>query len=126
MGYFRSLKQKLESLSFGRSSERMAEKFLRKNGYSVIESNYRCRGGEIDIVAREKDYLVFCEVKARRTKNYGTPLEGVTPAKIHKIRKAAEHYLMKKKLTGRDVRFDVVTVDESDGSPKLELIRNAF
>jgi putative endonuclease len=91
-----------------------------------LETNYRCKKGEIDIVARQGKYLVFCEVKARRNKNYGSALEGITPSKIRKIRDTAEDYLTKKKLRGADCRFDVVTIDESKDGTKVELIPNAF
>ncbi|MBI5179420.1 MAG: YraN family protein [Nitrospinae bacterium] len=113
-------------MAFGQKAEKLAEKHLRANGYTVIEGNYRCRDGEIDLIARDGGYLVFCEVKARRNRAYGTALEGVTPSKIRKIKKAAEHYLLKKKLSGVDCRFDIVTIDESSGGTKVELIKNAF
>lgn len=126
MDFFRNLKKKVEALAYGKSAERVAEKHLRANGYRIIETNYRCREGEIDIVAREGDCLIFCEVKARRTKNYGNALEGVTPQKIKKIRKAADDYIHRKKLQGVDCRFDIVTIDASEGGAKVALIKNAF
>ncbi len=127
MDFLRNFKKKVESLAFGKSSEKLAEKHLRSKGYTIIETNYRCREGEVDIVARQGDYLVFCEVKARRNKSYGSALEGVTPQKIKKIRLAAAHYIHKKKLQGVDCRFDILTIDKSeDGGIKVELIQNAF
>jgi putative endonuclease len=122
--FLKNFKQK--ALAFGKSSEKAAEKHLRKNGYKIIETNYRCRQGEIDIVAKQGKYLVFCEVKARRNKNYGSALESVNPSKISKIRKAAEDYRTKKNLHGMDCRFDVVTIDESAEGVRIELIPNAF
>ena len=126
MGFFQKVKGKLASLAFGQKAEKLAQKHLRGNGYKIIDANYRCRDGEIDLIARHGVYLVFCEVKARRNRAYGTALEGVTPSKIRKIKKAAEHYLLKKNLTGIDCRFDIVTIDESPAGTKVELIKNAF
>lgn len=121
---FRKFKQK--ALAYGKSAEKTAVAHLRKNGYKIIETNYRCKQGEIDIVARHGNFLVFCEVKARRNKNYGTALEGVTPSKIRKIRLAAEDYRTRKHLRDVDCRFDVLTIDETEDGPKIELIPNAF
>lgn len=126
MSYLRNLKSKLQNLAFGRSAEADAARFLKKNGYAVLETNYRCRAGEIDIVAREGTVLVFCEVKARRNTAFGSALEGLTPQKTRKIKAAAEHYLMKNSVTGVDVRFDVVTMDGVGAAQKTALIRNAF
>jgi putative endonuclease len=111
---------------FGKNAEKTAQKHLRSKGYTIIETNYRCKKGEIDIVAKCGNYLVFCEVKARRNKNYGTALEGVTESKIKKIRETAEDYLTKRNLRGADCRFDVVTLDETGNGLKVELIPNAF
>ena len=124
MDLFRKLREK--ALDYGKSAEKTAVKLLRKNGYKIIETNYRCKQGEIDVVARHGKYLVFCEVKARRNKNYGTALEGVTPTKMNRIRRAAEHYRTKKNLLDLDCRFDVLTIDESDEGVRIELIPNAF
>jgi putative endonuclease len=122
--FLKKFKQK--ALAYGKSAEKRAEKHLRKNGYKILETNYRCKRGEIDIVAKHGKILVFCEVKARRNKNYGTALEGITPSKIKKIRLSAEDYLFKNKLNDVDCRFDVLTIDESDEGVKIELIPNAF
>lgn len=126
MNYLRNLKSKLQNLAFGKSAEADAAHFLKKNGYAVLETNYRCRAGEIDIVAREGAVLVFCEVKARRNTAFGSALEGMTPQKARKIKAAAEHYLMKHNVSGVDVRFDVVTMDGAGPAQKTALIRNAF
>ncbi len=126
MSYLRNLKNRLQNLAFGKSAEAQAARFLKNNGYAVLETNYRCRAGEIDIVAREGAVLVFCEVKARRTASYGSALEGMTPQKARKIKAAAEHYLMKHNVTGLDIRFDVVTMDGDGPAQKTALIRNAF
>jgi len=123
---FDRISAKLKALTFGRNSEKRAASFLEKNGYTIIDKNYRCRQGEIDLIANDGDTLVFCEVKARSNKAFGTPLEGVTRAKVEKIRKTAEHYMHKKGITNVDCRFDVVAIDESGKKTSIELIRNAF
>ena len=126
MGKFDNISAKLKALTFGHDSEKRAAIFLKKNGYTIIDKNYRCQQGEIDLIASDGDTLVFCEVKARSSKAFGTPLEGVTAAKVEKIRKTAEHYMHKKGITNIDCRFDVVTIDESGRETAIELIRNAF
>jgi len=121
-----SLLARMAALAFGRESEETAARFLKKNGYRILQKNFRCKGGEIDIIAREGDTLVFCEVKARKNKKFGSALEGVTPAKIKKIKKAAEVFMLKNGLTETDCRFDVVTIDGEGSSRKIEIIPNAF
>ncbi len=126
MERFNRISAKLKALTFGKNSEKRAAIFLKKNGYTIIDKNYRCKQGEIDLIASDGDTLVFCEVKARSSKAFGTPLEGVTAAKAEKIRKTAEHYMHQKGITNVDCRFDVVAIDESEKEPSIELIRNAF
>ena len=123
---FGRLKGKLEALAFGRNSEKRAARLLVKHGYRIVEKNYRCRQGEIDLIARDGDTLVFCEVKARKSKAFGTSLEGVTKSKVEKIRKTAEHYLAKNGLNEVDCRFDVVAIDGSGNDVTIEVIKNAF
>ena len=123
---FDRISAKLKALSFGRESEKRAASFLKKNGYTIIDKNYSCRQGEIDLIASDGDTLVFCEVKARSSKAFGTPLEGITKAKAAKIRKSAEHYMLRKGIKNVDCRFDVVTIDESGPESSIEIIRNAF
>jgi putative endonuclease len=72
--------------------EKLARDFLEKRGYHIIETNYRCPHGEIDIIAKHKDSLVFIEVRAKRSPEFGSPEESITPAKREKIRATAYHY----------------------------------
>lgn len=123
---FGRVRNKLDRLRFGRKSEKRAARYMESKGYRIIEMNYRCRFGEIDIIARSSDILVFCEVKARSNRTFGTALEGITGAKVRKIRKTAEYYLMTKKLKNIDCRFDAVTVDQSGSKTVIEIIPNAF
>lgn len=104
--------------------ERKAGEYLEKQGYKILEYNYRCRAGEIDIVARDGEYLVFCEVKYRKDNKKGTPLEAVTLQKQWTISRCAMFYIMERGLDGEACRFDVAGITGS--GEKIELIRNAF
>jgi len=110
----------------GEEGERAAERFLRSQGYTIVERNYRCRVGEIDLIALERKVIVFVEVKTRRHDGTGAPLEAVTEHKQRKICGAAQYYLSAHRLHDRDARFDVVGVWWEDGMPRCELLRNAF
>lgn len=87
-----------------------------------MEYNFRCRSGEIDIIARDGEYLVFCEVKFRTNSRKGGPLEAVTLAKQKKISKCAAYYMMKKGMFDVPCRFDVIGISDRE----IQLIKNAF
>lgn len=110
----------------GDYGEELACKFLKENGYKILERNYRIRGGEIDIVAKDKDYLVFVEVKTRYSHDFGTPEESITPWKIKALLKTALFYIQKINWGDKGYRLDLVTVDFTDNPerPKVELIKN--
>lgn len=108
--------------------ENFAAKFLKKKGYKIEYTNYDVGFAEIDIVASKGGVLVFAEVKQRKGTAFGLPREAVGPEKRRKIRRAAEHYLLKYKWN-KAVRFDVIEVYGScDGGvkPKIIHIENAF
>lgn len=113
----------------GELGEEVASNFLIAAGYRILERNFRCKGGEVDIIAREPsdNSLVFLEVKARRGLSYGVPQMAVTPFKQRQISKAALTWLSKNRLHNQNARFDVIAIllDES-GLHKVEHIRNAF
>jgi len=111
----------------GRLGEGIARWRLILAGYRIVETNYRTRYGEIDIVAKDGDDLVFVEVKTKRSKEYGQPEEAVDERKQNKITRMALMYLTERE-GGRDVacRFDVVTVDLSGMLPRVRVIPNAF
>jgi putative endonuclease len=111
---------------FGKKSERLAAEYLKLKGYRIIETNYRCPVGEIDIIAREKGTLVFVEVKARRSSRFGSPKGAVTPAKQRKISMAALDYLKRSGQDDARARFDVVAIDTETGRPDIEVVKNAF
>ena len=111
---------------FGRKSESIAVRHLKKNGYKILEQNYRNQLGEIDVIAKDKDTLVFVEVKARRSGGYGSPKWAVTPKKQRQISKVALYYLKAVKQKNVKARFDVVAISSTDDNPRIELIKNAF
>lgn len=112
--------------TFGQASEDAAARFLKRNGYKIVERNFRNALGEIDIVARHKGVLVFVEVKARRSQAYGSPKGAVTPAKQRKLSQVALAYLKNLGGTQTPARFDVVTVQAAADGPRIEVIANAF
>ena len=94
----------------GRFGEKVAAKYLESKGYDIIQKNFMCRQGEIDIIARDFNELVFIEVKTRTGKDYGYPAEAVTKLKQKHMERAAKYYLYKNKQENKFVRFDVVEV----------------
>ncbi len=111
---------------FGAKGESLAARYLKKNGYQIIEQNYRNRLGEIDIIAREDNTLVFVEVKSRKSVRYGSPKTAVTPRKQRQISVVALAYLKSTGQTRTRARFDVVTVTTNRDGPRIEIIKNAF
>jgi len=110
----------------GERGEEIAAGFLEKHNFRIIQRNFRCRCGEVDIIARDGKTLVFVEVKTRRNATYGLPQLAVTPFKQRQISKAALTYLSKNRLMKEDARFDVISVLLLDSSPVIDHIRNAF
>lgn len=109
----------------GEAAERSAEELLEKKGYRILTRNYRCRHGEIDIVAEDNDVLVFVEVRSRRTDQFGDPLETVDIVKQTRITRTARHYLSTQKKPDRSVRFDVIGI-VNEPSIRVTLVRGAF
>ena len=112
--------------SLGLQGEDLAASFLEQKGFTIVCRNYRCRSGEIDIIARKKKLLCFIEVKTRRTRRFGLPQEAVTPAKQYKIGRVAQDFLQRHKLENWPARFDVIAVDFSSGGGIINFIENAF
>lgn len=113
-------------LSLGKKGEDIAVAHLKKLGYKIIIRNYRGRLGEIDIIARDKDTLVFIEVKTRKTEEFGNPKEEVTRRKRHQISKVALEYLKRSGLSSVKARFDVVAIKLDRDSNRIEVVKNAF
>lgn len=112
--------------SIGNRGEDLACEFLSKQGYKILERNYRIRGGEIDIVAREGEWLIFVEVKTRYSHEYGVPQESITPYKMRALLKTALFYVVKSKWGDKPYRLDLVAIDyaNSQDQPEVELIKN--
>lgn len=116
----------MDRASKGRQGERLARKRLEKLGYSIIETNYRTKGGEIDIVAMDGETVVFVEVKARGGAGFGIAEEAVDSRKIERISEVALSYITEKSLHEMNVRFDVVAVYLTRFRPEVKVIKNAF
>jgi len=110
----------------GRRGEELAAAFLRQQGYTLVERNFRLRSGEIDIIARDRETLVFVEVKTRSCSRFGTPFDAVDGRKQQQIGQTALAYLAARGMADCAVRFDVVAVYLDDGEPRIELLKNAF
>ena len=92
----------------GKRGEDEAVKYLERKGYRIIERNFMCRQGEIDIIALDEDYIVFIEIKSRSSTEYGLPSEAVTERKIKHMLKAIQYYLCKRNLENENIRIDVI------------------
>lgn len=103
------------SSKYGAIGEELAIKLLRKNNYKIVTKNFRSKFGEIDIVALDKDTLIFVEVKTRWSKKFGSPEEAVTQKKLSKIRKAGEYFCLLNQHLPKKLRIDVVAIEMEDG-----------
>ena len=125
---------KQESVSnqeLGKKGEALAEKFLIDKGFRIIQRNYRCKIGEIDLICEKDKILVFCEVKSRRSIVFGIPAEAIDSKKIRHIRRVASWFLTQKMCINRlysdyDMRFDVVEVVFVNEKYELNHVENAF
>lgn len=117
----------LERLRTGKKGEELARRFLKKQGYRIVERNYRTRYGEIDIIGKDKGCIVFIEVRSRTGDDFGSPEESIGSGKQAQISKAALTYIKKKHLENENCRFDVVCI-KGMGSKFMDinLIKNAF
>jgi putative endonuclease len=113
------------SLQSGYISEQSARDYLVKEGLTWVTSNYRCRWGEIDIIMKDATHLIFVEVRARVSAEFGGAIESITLSKQRKIIKTATHYMVKNKLYDQCcARFDVISLQGT--APQLNWIKNAF
>ena len=106
----------------GIEGERLAVEYLKKSGYKILERNFATKTGEIDIIAQDKNYLVFVEVKARDNTKFGQPIESITIQKARRIIRTAEWYLLYKKKQNSLCRFDVIEVLRGE----VNHIKNAY
>ncbi len=116
----------IDRKELGKGGEEVALRFLKKNGYQILQKNYVCKMGEVDIIAREKDTLAFIEVKTRTTRAFGPPQLAVNASKQMQLSKAALSFIKEKRLEEAKARFDVVAIILGPGGEEIELIRDAF
>lgn len=114
------------NIEVGKSGEESAINFLKRKGYKIIQSNYKSKLGEVDIIAKDKNTICFIEVKTRFSLEKGLPQESITKNKQHQITKAALSFLRKNNLWDSPARFDVISVFKTDSEDKIELIEDAF
>ena len=95
----------------GLLGEKLAQNFLKKKGYRILENNYRCRYGEIDIVARQGQCLVFVEVRTKNNLKFGTPEESISFTKVQHMEQAAEYYVQEHRIEGLEWRIDLIAVE---------------
>jgi putative endonuclease len=112
--------------ALGHAGEDIAERYVRKQGYRIVERNYRCRGGELDLIALDGKVVVFIEVKARTDNRFGTPLESVHRWKQQRMIRAALVFLSQHRLHDEPSRFDVIGISFAGGKPVVQHVQNAF
>lgn len=112
----------MDNISSGKRGERIAAMFLQKQGYTILEMNFKARYGEIDIIANDHGILVFVEVKTRKSYEYGRPEEAVDPRKLRIVVRTGEYYKLLHPELPDLLRVDVVAVDELE--EKVTLFRN--
>lgn len=114
--------------SIGSYGESLARDFLINNGYNILDMNYSNRYGEIDIICRSNNLIIFCEVKSRYTNSFGSPMESVTYYKQKQIIKLSQIYLLCKKYHNYNVRYDIIEIifNNTNASFKLNHIKDAF
>jgi putative endonuclease len=110
---------------FGKESEILAAEYLKRQGYRILETNFKNQLGEIDIIAKDMGILAFVEVKARRSGRFGNPKYSITRSKQIRISRVALSYLKASRQLDKRARFDVVVITESSRL-KIELVKNAF
>lgn len=116
----------MQRKELGKKGEELALRFLKKQGYHIIDRNYICKLGEMDIIASEKDTLAFVEVKTRTSTAFGPPQLAVNSSKQRQMSKVALNFLKEKRLEDVKARFDVVAILLGPKGEKIELIKDAF
>jgi len=110
----------------GSRGEKLALNFLKKQRFTLLEKNYHCRFGEIDLIMMDQSYLVFIEVRYRKSKEYGGALESIDQSKQDKLRRSAEFYLSNSNNRNTPCRFDILCLDGELNNPNYQWIKNAF
>jgi putative endonuclease len=110
----------------GKKGEALAEEYLKRKGFQILKRNYRYGRKEIDLIAREGNTIVFVEVKAGKSKDFGAPQERVNLRKQRNLTEAAHHFIQEENVTDCDFRFDVLAINYQRGKEEVDHIRNAF
>jgi putative endonuclease len=110
----------------GQAGESLAADTLQQQGYAILTRNYRTPYGEIDLIARHGDTLVFIEVKLRRSEFFGTPQEAVNNAKQRHLKRAAQYYLSQQRSADIKIRFDVVAITMTGQRPQIQIFTGAI
>jgi putative endonuclease len=110
----------------GDRGEAMAAEYLMKNGFLILQRNYRYQRGEIDIIANDGEELVFVEVKTRHSEAFGTPEESITSRKEDLLKRTAEGYCFEHQIDRTPCRFDVVAIEQKKNGIEIRHIKNAF
>ena len=112
--------------ALGRAGEDVAAAFYLRNGFRVLDRNFRCQAGEIDLVVRRGSLVVFCEVKTRSRTAHGAPAEAVDGRKQVRLRRLAGQWLAERRPRARDIRFDVIAVEAASNSLRVTHLPDAF
>ena len=126
LSYGVKMRTGMEKRDLGRQGELEAERFLLTQGYEILARNYRCLAGELDLVARDHDTLVFVEVRTQSGPTFGDPLESVTFRKQRQVIKVAMHYTTRYRLMHHPVRFDVIGINWAHAKPLITHVKGAF
>jgi putative endonuclease len=110
----------------GSEGERLAGAFLAARGYTIVERNFRCAAGEIDLIVLDGRTVVFCEIRTRRSRSAGSALESVTWLKQRQVVRVAEIYLARHRLHAHPTRFDVVAIEVRGATVAIEHVTDAF
>jgi putative endonuclease len=110
----------------GAQGEEVASRYLSGLGYAILDRNFKTRSGELDIVARDRNTIVFVEVKRRETSGHGASVEFVSPQKMRTVVSAARLYAARHGLSESVIRFDVVTIDVINGHERIQHHKGAF
>jgi len=116
----------MQKKELGKKGEEIALRFLKKRGYRIIKRNYVCKMGEMDLIAKEKDTLVFVEVKTRTSTTFGPPQLAVNSSKQRQLSKVALSFLKEKQIEDMKARFDVVAILLGPKGEEIELVKDAF
>ena len=116
----------LDRAELGRRGEECAVRYLIKKKYRILARNWRDRGGELDVVARDAGTLVFVEVKTRTSDTFALPVESVGYDKQRRLRRLADRYIARNAVADCEVRFDVISIVTRGTKPEIEHLENAF